>query len=186
MNSISKITPPMDLFKENVLDLVNWLSDLISYIYDQGYRNIPAPTIVKMAVNFIEKQTSKVMIETFIDKSYSHWDQIEKKEEQFFFDNISTIFGDLPLTALDAFKSLFLLTDNKGNKVVDVDDREYIWDAFNTLIQLSVRYIHEQRQPSLRLVNGKQQPCYNNASYKIDINIAPHVQHYNMQLVFSD
>ena len=176
----------MDLFKENVLDLVKWLSDLIDYIYNQGYRNIPAPTIVKMAVNFIEKQNAKIMIETFIEKSYSHWDQIEKKQEQFFFDNISTIFGDLPITAVDAFKSLFLLTDSGGRKVVDTEDRDYIWEAFDTLIQLSIRYIHEQRQPSLHMVGGKTQPFYSNATYKAHINITSHVQHYNMDLTFSN
>lgn len=73
------------------------------------------------------------------------------KDESFFINHADEIFSEINQISpgsISAFKKLFELKDNKGVFIIQKEDRESIWQYFETFIRISIHYIHEQRSPS--------------------------------------
>ena len=89
---MANIPPPQDRFHATFLGLVKLVADLNTKCYNSGFQNV-LPSIVNFGVAALGSFDKKVLIESFIDKTYSHWDKIRNREEEYFYEKAGEIFG---------------------------------------------------------------------------------------------
>lgn len=127
--STAGMPPPEDRFYQTVIELTQLIHDLVLGAYDKGYE-IVNPGLVQMGGLILSGYNKTKIIQTFIKYSHEHWDEIRNRDETFFDEHAASIFKDLPLNNVNAFKSLFHLRDKHGHHVIIKDDRCAIWDFF--------------------------------------------------------
>lgn len=147
--------PPIERFHKTVIELSGLVGDLIQEIYDSGHKSID-PTLVRFAGIILENYNKKDLIETFIEHSVPHWDLIFARDDKFFLENASQIFQGLPMTNINAFKTLFITKNKDGQPIIQQADKKEIWDFFRSLIKICHHYLHEQRRviPGLNLAES--------------------------------
>jgi hypothetical protein len=59
------------------------------------------------------------------------------------------VFAGLPLDAVNSFKDLFLLRTPSGDRFVSEDDRDAMWDYFESLVRISIHYLQEHPQKNI-------------------------------------
>ena len=68
---------------------------------------------------------------------------------------------DIPGNHVQAFKDLFEAVDDMGKYVIIDEDREAIWCYFDSLVKICIKFVHKERCPQLKDLNGKGiQPVY--------------------------
>lgn len=175
--------PPEDRFYQTVIELTQLIHDLVSDAYDKGYEIIN-PGLVQMGGLILSGYNKTKIIQTFIKYSYEHWDEIRHHDESFFDEHATSIFRDLPLNNVNAFKALFHLRDKHGHHVIIKDDREAIWNFFRTLIIISIKYIHINRRPVQRIDNkGKPKPVYL-AHFFDEVDLDRHAKEWKVNLEY--
>lgn len=174
-----------DKFLRSVTELTDLIHELVEDACQRGYTIIP-PLLVKMGGQYLSSHYSKEkIIQGFIKRSHAHWDAIHERKEEFFASNANAIFGGLPLDNVDAFKKLFTLKDKNGVHVIAKEDRAAIWDFFDSLVKISIRYIFEGRRPSIRVTNdGKKKPVYL-ASFFDEVELERHAKNWGIKLEFT-
>jgi hypothetical protein len=144
------LPPPEERFRGCIEDLICVVNDCLEYLETRGY-SILSPTLVGFAGTIIQRYDNRFIIETFIKYSHQYWDEIRNHNEKFFDEHAHNIFQELPLGNIDSFKKLFNLIDGDGKKVIDDDYRNDIWAMFESLVKISINYIHKNRE----YVNGQ-------------------------------
>lgn len=169
------IPPEEDRFQSNMLALVDLVRELIATCHASGKTTIN-PALISLARGILESYDKKVAIENFIGYSYEFWDQISKREEIFFLENCSTIFRDIPGNHLDAFRELYEARDAEGKPIIIESDKDAMWEFFDSLIKICIKFIHRERGPTMKDLNkGKgPQPVYTVNSFP-DVRL----QHYS-------
>ena len=149
--------PEEERFRTNILDLGALVHELTTNCWNAGRREV-APQLVAMGEDYIKKYESKKIIETFINHSYTFWEQIRLKEEEFFIKNAHVVFQQLPIKSenINAFKMLFTAKDDTGKDIVIEDDRLAMWEIFASLVKISIKYVHKSR--GIKVVQTEQGP----------------------------
>lgn len=154
-----------DRFHRNVVDMSNLIGDLVTIAFEKGY-NIVNPALVTVASNILNSYDKTKLITNFIEKSHPHWKMVLRKNELFFIEHAQEIFGDLPLSSVDAFKKLFTLVDDKKQPVIEKEDRESIWDFFHSLVKICIKHIHTKRCPGVKInADGTKEAVYQRSYY---------------------
>ena len=145
----------------NIVDLTNLIYELIGICHKAGKTKIE-PALIMLASGIIEAYDKTKIIENFIYYSVDFWDQISQRDESFFGENCAKVFCDLPKDHVGAFKELFEATDIEGNPIIIQDDKNAIWDFFDSLIKICIKYIHRVRGPKIKdFEDGKgDRPVY--------------------------
>jgi hypothetical protein len=149
-------------FSANVGGVTNFVQSKIEKLYKNGIQDIN-PLLIQLAHVYLTTLDKKYLLDTFIEHSHSHWEKIRLREESFFLENCSTIFGKLPVDKgnIDAFKMLFSKKDDKGNFVITSDDKATIWEFFASFVKISIKYIHRIREVYMEEgQDGKFRPRY--------------------------
>lgn len=126
----------------NVEGLFQLISELVNLAYQSGYK-IVSPYLVNFAGFVLFKLDKEFILKTFIEKSHPHWDQILNRDEEFFVHSAGKVFAGLPLDSVNGFKELFLLKSSNGERFVSEDDRDAMWDYFESLVRISIHYLLE-------------------------------------------
>jgi hypothetical protein len=166
------LPPPEERFMGCIEDLIDVVKDCLEYVESKGYNILP-PTLVSLAGAVIQRYDNRYITETFIKYSYMYWDEIRIHNEAFFDEHAHKIFQELPLGNIDSFKKLFNLVDSHGKKVINQEYRDDIWAMFESLVKISINYIHESRE----LVNNNYK--YEFCEY---VNIKDEANKWNMNL----
>lgn len=132
----------VERFFMNVEGLFQLISELVNSAYQSGYK-IVSPYLVNFAGFVLFKLDKHFVIRTFIEKSHEHWEQIRLKDEDFFLNSAGKVFAGLPMDNVNAFKELFTLNMKNGEKFVSDDDRDAIWEYFESLVRISIHYLQE-------------------------------------------
>lgn len=132
----------VDRFFMNVEGLFQLISELVNSAYQSGHK-IVSPYLVNFAGFVLFKLDKEFVIKTFIEKSHKHWEQIRIKDEDFFITSAGKVFAGLPMDSVNAFKELFLLKMSNGERFVSEDDRDAIWEYFESLVRISIHYLQE-------------------------------------------
>jgi len=153
-SSHSKISLPttVERFFMNVEGLFQLISELVNTAYQSGYKVI-SPYLVNFAGFVLFKLNKDFVLRTFIEKSYKHWDQIRVKDEDFFINHAGQVFAGLPLDEVNAFKELFVLKTKSGDRFVSEDDRDAIWEYFESLVRISIHYLQENPSANIWGIN---------------------------------
>lgn len=176
-----------DQFKTNMIDLSLLMYELLQYADSRGYKVGVEPAMMRLATEFIKTLDQKRMIESFIEHSHVHWDAIRKRDEQFFFENSTVIFGRLPVSesTKDSFKTLYTLKDASGQEVVGKDDRDAIWEFFESLVRLSIKHVHRGREPFLKVVGSERVPKYRKEFFR-QVKLEHHAREWGVKLDFKE
>lgn len=176
---------PEDRFYQNVVDLIQLIQDLVSTAFNQGY-DIINPALVMLGGAFLANYNRVKLIQNFINYSHKHyWDEIHARQESFFDKHAAEIFKDLPVNNVNAFKTLFTLTDRDGTHIINRDDRDAIWDFFGCLIRICIKYVHEGRRPSVKTdATGNKTPVYTNHFFD-EVDLEYHAEKWDVKLKFS-
>ena len=169
-------------FAANIKCMTDLLYELISTAYSRGHKKIN-PQMVTMAGVYISSIDKTVLIDTFITHTHEEcWEQIRKREDRFFIENSSKIFGKLPIQSeqIDAFKYLFTTKDANG-PIITPEDKTAIFDIASSLVKIAIKYIHRKRCVELVEVDGKMKPRYK-FNFMADIKVRDAAQKWNITL----
>jgi len=159
------------------------VKELIDIVYEHGHE-IVSPQLVGFVGPVLQGIDKIELIETFINSTYmpneEFWTQINQRQEVFFYEHANSIFKQLPMNNVNAFKTLMSANDDDGNQIITAEDREVLWDFFGTLIKICIHYVHEGRKPKLH--DGK--PRYTKKFFD-HISIETHAKTWNVKLNFS-
>jgi len=169
------IPPEEERFLTNILDLTYLIHELSGTCYDAGYD--VNPTLIMFAAKYLENSDPVTLIEPFIKYSYKFWGEetedengnkiggeIKNRKEEFFINNAHEIFKNLPIQSdkLNAFKILFTATYKNGDDIIDQDERNNLWEMFDTLVKISIKYVHRVRGIVLKSTPNGIVPKYKN------------------------
>lgn len=158
---MSEQPPEEERFITNILDLTALVHELATVCWDAGTKDLN-PQLILFAESYLKGYNPVELIEIFIKHSCDHWAQIKAREEEFFIKNAHVIFQHLPIDTsnINAFKILFTATNSKGEHVISQTDRDAIWDMFDSLVKICIKYVHRVR--GIKLVNTPQglRPAY--------------------------
>jgi hypothetical protein len=156
-NSISLPTT-IERFFLNVDGLFHLISELVNSAYQSGHK-IVSPYLINFAGFVLFKLEKEFVLKTFIEKSHEHWEQVRLRDEDFFIHRAGKVFAGLPLDSVNAFKELFLLKSTKGGtengtggsgeRFVSEDDRDALWDYFESLVRISIHYLQEHPEKNI-------------------------------------
>jgi hypothetical protein len=181
-------------FKENVITLGSLICELVEDLQNRGHF-VVNPSVVALAVAVLNELEPRSIINIFISKSndtvegstpIEHcWEKIRNRDRSFFLDNAGSIFSDLPSSRVDAFSKMFSSTDEKGNPLVCQENEDEIWDFFDSLVKISIKYIHENREPCLIRESHQEIRKYQRDFFE-DVDIGYHSKVWGINLTFPE
>jgi hypothetical protein len=136
---MAALTTPEAKFKKTLGDLLDLVESVIGDAKKRGAIREDV-SIISTAVAVLRPMPPQALADLFVKHSYPFWSQIRSHEETFFTTNASKIFGNLPGSNISLFKNLV------GNpNVCDTETKEGIWEYFEVMVKLSIRYVQKAR-----------------------------------------
>ena len=176
------VAPEEERFAKNTIIMAQAVHDSISRLYNAGYKTVN-PKLVELAVTVISAFDKHYLIQGFIENSNEIWDSIKKRDENFFVENASNIFKYLPMDKVNLFKDLFQTKDSSGRSVLSESLKKQLWDLFDAMIKISIKYIHKGRSPySCSSAEGFVSTY--GASFFDEIDLKHHSSVWNIKLEF--
>lgn len=175
--------PEEERFAKNTTIMAQAVHESVTKLYNAGYKTVD-PALVLLAVTVISAFDKHYLIQGFIENSHDTcWDGIKKRDEIFFVENASKIFKYLPMDKVDLFKDLFLTKDAQGNSVVSQSLKNQLWDLFDAMIKISIKYIHKGRNPYSYPTPEGVTNTYG-ASFFDEVDLHRHAETWKVQLEF--
>jgi hypothetical protein len=168
-----------DRFQRNILDLIDFISDIIQDANDSGYDKITTKTC-NFARDYIKVKNIEDIMENLIEKLHPYWDNIKNKELEFLKNKASVIFSDITPDSLNILDDLLSWTNEKEELIVSEDDIESFWSFFHSFVVMFINYIHEERDPEYdpqgRFIS------YQNADYFEEIELERYAKIWDVKL----
>ena len=136
-------------FSTNLIQLSEFVLAIATKSQNKGY-NIVDPQVFKIVIAILRQFNKNILIEGFIKRSHKNWQRIKNNDKNFFIENAQDIFKELPSAEVNTFKELFTIKDVKGNSIVEKDDEASLWRFFESLVKISIKYVHKKRIPRSR------------------------------------
>ena len=163
---MEKEPPEEERFLQNILDLTDLVYELSAMCWDAGCNDIN-PKLVLLARGYLSGYDPVDLIETYIRYSNEYWGEIKSREENFFINHANEIFMHLPIKTdnINAFKIFFTTVDKNSEYVIIQDDRDAIWDIFESLVKICIKYVHRVRGVKLVDTGKGLRPGYINKKF---------------------
>ena len=173
-------------FLANVLDLSDLVHELTTICWDEGVKDVN-PILVLGARAYLSGYNKIDLLETFITYSNEYWEEIKSRNENFFIEHAKEIFKHLPVkqSNISAFKLLFTAKNKDGEYIVESEDRDAIWDMFDSLVKICIKYIHRKRKVQLVETEEGQKPIYS-SNYLPDIKVRELAREWGITLELPD
>lgn len=177
------VAPEEDRFATNTTIMAQAVSESITRLYNAGYKTVD-PNLVQMAVIVISGFDKHYLIQGFIENSHEKcWDGIKSRNEVFFVDNAKDIFKYLPMDKVDLFRDLFFTKDSQGKNVISNSLKNQLWDLFDAMIKISIKYIHRQRAPYSYPTETGTVNAYGSSFFE-EVDLAHHASVWGVKLEF--
>ena len=177
------VAPEEERFAKNTTIMAQAIHESVQKLYNAGYKTIDPP-LVAFAATVISAFDKHFLIQGFIENSHTKcWDCIKKRDEIFFVENASEIFQYLPIDKVNLFKDLFLTRDAKGNSVVSLSLKNQLWDLFDAMVKISIKYVHKNRTPYSYQTNDGVFNTYG-ASFFDEVDLNRHASVWGIKLEF--
>lgn len=189
---------PEERFYQNVIGLCELIYDIVCDVQVKGVP-VVHPDIIQVAITLLQHMNYQTMIEAFISKSdetciqpdgsrsfKDHcWVKIHSRDRDFFLNNTNVLFSQLPPDHVKLFGNMFKAEDENGNNVVPKEDEDEVWEFFHSLVKISIKYVHEQRDPIIIVdENGKHVKKYGNKKVFPNLELEKHAEMWNVYLPF--
>lgn len=145
MSQDGKLPPEEDRFYNNSVDLAKYVVHVVKDTNKRGITNIDSG-LLDFCVLYIGGYDRKAAIVNFVKSSYSHWEQIRKKEVKFFAENAGSVFNQFPGGNVKAFGVLYQAKDKEGKPALSDDVIETLWKYFHSLVKISIKFIYKERK----------------------------------------
>ena len=158
--------PEEERFLTNILDLTDLIHELSTICWEAGCDELN-PTLIALARGYLAGYDPDDLINTFIKYSHMYWGEIYERSEDFFIDHANEIFGHLPIKTnnINAFKILFTSVDENDEHIIIDEDRDAIWDIFDSLVKICIKYVHRIRGIVLKSTTNGIRPVYKKNIY---------------------
>jgi hypothetical protein len=177
------VPPEEERFARNANIMAQLVHETVVQLNQAGYRTI-SPDLVSLAATIISGIEKHSLIQGFIGSSHHKcWDRIKVRDELFFVENASDIFSILPIEKVNLFKDLFLTTDANGNSVMPRALKDQLWDLFDTMVKISIKYVHKGRNPYSYATPEGVANAYA-VSFMDDVDMAHHAPIWHIELDF--
>ena len=173
-------------FKDNAIGLSMYLEQVMSKL-DKKDLDIDIVSF-RMASSFVTIADGTTVLTKFIEKSHDDWKQIKEKEFDHFGKQCGKIFSDLGEEWSTKIKNVMQKKNKEGNSIFPEDDINFIWKYIESMVVISIKWIHNQREPILKMVkdeNGveKEHRLYKKKIFP-KIPIAEHAETFRVKLVW--
>ena len=126
-------------FMINVDGLLTLTAEIVEIAKTMGVTKL-SPKLISVIAGLLKSYKGPKLLERFIDNSFNYWDQIFVKDEDFFNENASKVFGSLPMDNVNMFKDLV------GHpEIVDAETKATIWQYFHSFVKISIKYMNDHR-----------------------------------------
>jgi hypothetical protein len=138
--------PPEVRFLANVTELCRVTRDIIEEAEKAGVK-VPVQTyVIDLATGFVSKKKPAEVINTFLIRSYNHWDRVKARDANFFKSATKTLFEGVSEENIAAFIALYDAVKPDGTKIIDKDREDQYFDFFTAMIKQCICYIHQERK----------------------------------------
>lgn len=142
-------------FAKNIEEFINMLREIFNDCKESGCQIVP-DILLEIGIREIKSYATREIIESLIDCSNYHWEEMHEKNESYFEKNLALIFSGLKMENVGLFKKLLVAQDENGELIVTDIDRDNIWNYLHAFIKLTLSFIHEERGPMLKIVVNQQ------------------------------
>lgn len=132
---------PQEKFKVNTSDFLVFCKEVLTEIKSKKAFDIDLTEIdaLSQIVSLVDDNT---LLKKFIESTYEYWEQIRKKDHEFFDKNIGTIFPGVNQEKIKVLKYIFVESSN------DKEIRDLIWQYLHGFVKISILYIHNAKGPA--------------------------------------
>ncbi len=140
-------SPPQERFKERLIQFIDFTKGMVLEANEAGIETPVSPFILDLSKNFIAKEDSDKIITTFILRSFENWERIRTHDLEFMKGEGLKSFYGIPEKNLKDFTALFDVVKPDGTRLLSPNVEVQLWDFFESLVRISVCYVHFQRKP---------------------------------------
>ena len=175
--------PEHERFYTNIMGLTDLMHELSCICWEEGCEEVN-PQLVSFARSYLGNQDKIYLIETFINYSWEYWDEIKDRNEDFFIEHANDIFQHLPIKSdnINAFKTFMTAQDEDGNFIIIKDDKDAMWDYFDAMVKISIKYIHKAKRPKLIEKPEGMVPVYTSQKFR-EIKVRAIARAWGMELI---
>lgn len=138
--------PPEKRFLQNVCSLMQLTREIIQQAQRDGVAVPVDPTIVEMAEMFVIQIDPRSVINTFIMRSFNHWQEVEKRNVAFFKETTRTLFQGVSEENIVKFLALYDTIKPDGTRLIDAGYEKQFFEFFEAMIKQAICYIHQERK----------------------------------------
>lgn len=165
--------PPEVKFFENSLYLLKLFKKTINDAVKKGYKGFLHANLINLAEKNFEGYEPSFMIETFIHRSFKHWDhiqtdnleetdpsklkQMQDKQDKFICENASILFSgpvekfiDIKKVVLEIYEKKF----NKNDTIITVPCRASVMKTLKSFVKYSVEYLQSSSSAKEKLLKA--------------------------------
>jgi len=155
MSNVSQV----DKFVQVLTELFDNFVIIIDDLNQRGLTKMTGllvDTVKKVAMS----RDKHFIIDKFVINTFPYWDNIKSKDDDFFLNNSTKIFGE-EYSNDERFNSLKLVfsKDAHGKYLLDEDTRNVIREFLFSLIRISIKYVFEAKGGQIERTekDGKKQ-----------------------------
>lgn len=182
--------PEEKRFSANVIRLCEHVHRVVSKYHNKGYTSID-PALILFGQVILTGMSETDLINAFIKYTPMHWNKIKTRQRSFFIENANDIFKDFPTTHVDAFKTLFTIKipdEKKGESMRylitdDDEDTQAFWALFDSLVKITIKYIHRRRDPHISNSAAGFSVVYRNDKFESHLNLAELSKEWGINLL---
>ncbi len=141
------LPPPEERFKRRLIEFIEFTKSVIVEGNAAGIQTPVSPLIMDLSKAFIEKEDAGKIVTTFTIRSLKSWDKIKNRDVEYIKNAGSSVFEGVPEKSVSDFRNLHDVLRPDGTKLFNETIQEGIWDYFDSLVKLSVCYVHKERCP---------------------------------------
>jgi len=160
-------------FASNLKILIKAIQSQVEKLQRYGKQTIDLTTL-SILEGFLMSIDRNELINGFIENSHEGWDKIKIRDDDYFVNNAFKVFSKVPVDKINIFREIYLAKDQNGNLLLSDKLKNDIWNLFDSLIKISIKYIHRMRKP-----NNKKQYT---KPFLEQVNLSHHVQNWKINL----
>jgi hypothetical protein len=123
-------------------DTFNAFAEIVQDANSRGDCDLSPSLITLVGAIYSNIKDKEWLIESFIERSWKHWDKIADKDAIFFAENSDTLFFGVPPATVESVADLFV---EKGGKPAAIrgEDLDYLFSFVIVLVKICIKYVHK-------------------------------------------
>lgn len=166
-------------FKDNLNNLLQYVKDVVTELIAKKKISRLDTLDIDNALLGIKLIPATFAVTTFIDNCHTPankgvWDRIYNKEEDYFLQNLPSLFPKTPAEVFDKFKVIY--------RNAEEEDKDYLWQLVHALIMNAVCFVHYSKYPAINPDTNKR--CYVLSSVFSEVNMSAEYKTWKPNVTF--